>query len=52
MKERAAKILAHLDVSEVPPPEGVDLIRTEMKKSPIICLQKRREVDRKRKKFM
>ena len=43
MKERAAKILGHLDVSEVGPPEGVDLIRAEMKKSPIICLQKRRD---------
>ena len=52
MKERAAKIVAHLSVSDVACENGVALIRNEMEKSPIIRLLEHKEVDRKRQKFM
>ena len=52
LKERAAKIVAHLTVEEVAKEGGVELIRSEMEKSPIIRLLEHKEVDRKRQKFM
>eukprot|EP00439_Symbiodinium_sp_Y106_P022212 s3337_g2.t1 len=52
MKERAGKIVNHLTVSEVATEGGVELIKKEMEKSPIIRLLEHKEVDRKRQKFM
>ncbi|CAE7756515.1 RE2 [Symbiodinium sp. CCMP2456] len=52
MKERAAKIVNHLSVSDVACEDGVAIIRKEMEKSPIIKLLEHKEVDRKRQKFM
>ena len=52
MKERAGKIVAHLSVSDVAAEDGVQRIREEMEKSPIIRLLEHKEVDKTRKKFM
>ncbi|CAE7879281.1 unnamed protein product [Symbiodinium sp. KB8] len=52
MRERAGKILNHLTVADVATDGGVELIKREMEKSPIIRLLEHKEVDRKRQKFM
>ncbi|CAE7425559.1 psaC, partial [Symbiodinium necroappetens] len=52
LKERAGKIVNHLSVTEVTGPDGVEVIRREMEKSPIIKLLEHKEVDKKRQKFM
>ena len=52
LKERAGKIVNHLSVEDVSGENGVNLIKTEMEKSPIIRLLEHKEVDRKRQKFM
>ena len=52
MKERAAKIVAHLAVEDVACDDGVMIIKREMEKSPIIRLLEHKEVDRRRQKFM
>ena len=52
MKERAGKIVNHLTVADVAGPDGVNLIKAEMEKSPIIRLLEHKEVDRRRQKFM
>ena len=53
MKERAAKIVAHLSVQDVSGEDGVRRIKAEeMEKSPIIRLLEHKEVDKKRQKFM
>ena len=52
LKERAAKIVNHLSVSDVACENGVTIIRSEMEKSPIIKLLEHKEVDRKRQKCM
>ena len=52
MRERAGKILNHLTVSDVATDGGVELIKREMERSPIIRLLEHKEVDRKRQKFM
>ena len=52
MKERAGKIVNHLSVEDVSGQNGVELIKTEMEKSPIIRLLEHKEVDKKRQKFM
>ncbi|CAE7326527.1 psaC [Symbiodinium sp. CCMP2456] len=52
MKERAGKIVAHLTVNDVAADNGVQRIKDEMEKSPIIRLLEHKEVDKTRKKFM
>ena len=52
LKERAAKIVNHLSVEDVACDDGVNIIKREMEKSPIIRLLEHKEVDRKRQKFM
>ncbi|CAE7202150.1 RE2, partial [Symbiodinium necroappetens] len=52
LKERAAKIVNHLAVEDVACDDGVNIIKREMEKSPIIRLLEHKEVDRKRQKFM
>ena len=52
LKERAAKIVNHLTVDEVSGEDGIDVIKNEMEKSPIIRLLEHKEVDKRRQKFM
>ena len=52
MKERAGKIVSHLLVEDVSGTNGVELIKAEMEKSPIIRLLEFKEIDKKRQKFM
>ena len=52
LKERAGKIVSHLSVEDVSGTSGVELIKAEMEKSPIIRLLEFKEIDKKRQKFM
>ena len=52
LRERAGKIVQHLSVDKVSGPDGVDIIRREMEKSPIIKILDNKKVDRRRQKFM
>ena len=52
LRERAGKIVQHLSVDKVSGPDGIDIIRREMEKSPIIKILDNRKVDKRRQKFM
>ena len=52
LRERAGKIVQHLTVDEVTSIQGVDIIKREMEKSPIIRLLDNKKIDKRRQKFM
>ena len=52
LRERAGKIVQHLTVEEVTSIHGVDIIKKEMEKSPIIRLLDNKKIDKCRQKFM
>ena len=52
LRERAGKIVQHLTVEEVTSEQGVQLIKQEMEKSPIIRLLDNKKIDKRRQKFM
>ena len=52
LRERAGKIVQHLSVDKVSGADGIDIIRREMEKSPIIKILDNKKVDRRRQKFM
>ena len=52
LRERAGKIVQHLTVQEVAHPDGIDLIKKTMERSPIIKLLDQKKIDQRRQKFM
>ena len=46
LRERAGKIVQHLTVEQVTSAEGVDVIKREMEKSPIIRLLDNKKIDK------
>ena len=52
LRERAGKIVQHLTVEQVTSEQGVELIKLEMEKSPIIRLLDNKKIDKRRPKFM
>ena len=52
LRERAGKIVQHLTVEQVTSSEGVELIKQEMERSPIIRLLDNKKIDKRRQKFM
>ena len=52
LRERAGKIVQHLTVEEVSGADGIQRIKQEMERSPIIKLLDQKKVDQRRQKFM
>ena len=52
LRERAAKIVQHLSVDQVSSASGIDIIRKEMERSPIIRILDNKKIDKRRQKFM
>ena len=52
LRERAGKIVQHLTVQEVANPDGIELIKKTMERSPIIKLLDQKKIDQRRQKFM
>ena len=52
LRERAAKIVQHLTVSDVSGSDGIQKIKEVMERSPIIKLLDQKKIDQRRQKFM
>ena len=52
LRERAAKIVQRLTVDQVSSSDGINIIRKEMEKSPIIRILDNKKIDKRRQKFM